>query len=123
QPLDQADNVHVLGCGQTSLAAGELVTHSRVPMLFNYLKEQYDYLIIDTSPLGAVADAFSLAKYADLSIYLVRYNYTNTQQLEILKDINENNKLKNLMVVFNDAKKSARHAYAYGGYGYGAERR
>jgi hypothetical protein len=53
-----------------------------------------------------------------LSIYLVRYNYTNTQQLEILKDIYENEKLKNLMVVFNDAKKENRPAYAYGGYGY-----
>jgi len=123
QPIDEADNVHVLGCGQASLGAGELVTNSRVPMLFSLLREKYDYLIIDTSPLGAVADAFSLAKYADLSIYLIRYNYTNTQQLEILKDINENHKLKNLMVVFNDAKKSTRHAYAYGSYAYAAERR
>ncbi|PTQ96691.1 capsular exopolysaccharide synthesis family protein [Mucilaginibacter yixingensis] len=122
QPLDRAPNVHVLGCGQASLDAGELVTNSRVPMLFNDLRDQYDYLIIDTSPIGAVADAFSLTKYADLSIYLIRYNYTNAQQLEILKDINENNKLKNLMVVFNDAKKSTRHAYAYGSYGYATER-
>lgn len=123
QPLNQTENVHVLGCGQASLGAGELVTNGRVPMLFHMLKEKYDYLIIDTSPLGAVADAFSLAKYADLSIYLVRYNYTNAQQLEILKDINDNKKLKNLMVVFNDAKKSGRHTYGYGGYGYGSERR
>jgi len=122
QPLDRAQNVHVLGCGQASLDAGELVSNNRVPMLFNELRDQYDYLIIDTSPIGAVADAFSLTKYADLSIYLIRYNYTNAQQLEILKDINENNKLKNLMVVFNDAKKSTRHAYAYGSYGYATER-
>jgi hypothetical protein len=65
-----------------------------------------------------VADAFSLAEYADVSIYLVRYNYTNKYQLAILKDICENNKLKNPMVVFNDAKREKNQKYSYGGYGY-----
>jgi Mrp family chromosome partitioning ATPase len=92
----------------------------RMDLLFDWLKTKFDYLIVDTSPVGSVADAFSLAPYADLSIYLVRYNYTNTQQLDILRDIHDNKKLKNLTVVFNDAKKENRQAYAYGGYGYGA---
>lgn len=123
QPVDDMDNVYVLGCGTLSDCAAELITSGRVMLLFDWLKKQYDYIIVDTSPVGEVADTFSLAKYADISIYLIRYNYTNTEQLSILKDINEHGKFKNLMVVFNDAKKENRNAYAYGSYGYAAQRR
>jgi Mrp family chromosome partitioning ATPase len=100
----------------------ELLMNDRMFKLFDWAKSRFDYLIVDTSPVGSVADAFSLAQFADLSIYLVRYNYTNTQQLDILRDIYDQEKLKNLMVVFNDAKKENRPAYAYGGYGYAAEK-
>jgi capsular exopolysaccharide synthesis family protein len=122
QPYNNADNLYVLGCGSLPQDPAELLMDQRMDLLFDWLKSKFDYLIIDTSPVGAVADAFSLAQYADLSIYLVRYNYTSTQQLDILRDIYDNKKLKNLMVVFNDAKKENRPAYAYGGYGYAAEK-
>lgn len=118
QRYNKNENLYVLGCGSLPKNPAELLMSPRMDLLFDRLKDQFDYIIVDTSPVGYVADAFSLARYADLSIYLVRYNYTNTQQLEILKDIYENEKLKNLMVVFNDAKKENRPAYAYGGYGY-----
>jgi tyrosine-protein kinase Etk/Wzc len=121
KPYQQADNLYVLGCGVLPKNPAELVLDPRIDLLFDLLKAEFDYLIVDTSPVGQVADAFSLARFADLSIYLVRYNYTNTQQLDILRDIYENEKLKNLMVVVNDAKRENRPAYAYGGYGYAAE--
>lgn len=123
QPVDDMDNVDVLGCGSLSDCAAELITSGRVTSLFDWLKRQYDYIIVDTSPVGEVADTFSLAKYADISLYLIRYNYSSTEQLGILKDINEHGKFKNLMVVLNDAKKENRNGYAYGSYGYAAERR
>ncbi len=120
QPYGNAPNLYVMGCGQMPENPAELLTSRRVDKLFQVLRSEFDYIIVDTSPVGAVADAFSLAKNADLSIYLVRYNYTSTEQLEILKDVHENNKLKNLMVVLNDAKPSNRPIYAYGRYGYTA---
>ncbi|WPU95290.1 polysaccharide biosynthesis tyrosine autokinase [Mucilaginibacter sabulilitoris] len=122
QPYDNAENLYVLGCGSLPKDPAELLLDERMDMLFEWAKDRFDYLIIDTSPVGAVADAFSLAQYADQSIYLVRYNYTSTHQLDILRDIYDNEKFKNLMVVFNDAKKENRPAYAYGGYGYAAEK-
>lgn len=118
QPYPKNDNLFVLGCGLLPKNPAELLMSPRVYDLFDKLKEQFDYIIIDTSPVGRVADAFSLAHCADLSIYLVRYNYTSMSQLEILRDIYDNEKLKNLMVVFNDAKRENRPAYGYGGYGY-----
>jgi capsular exopolysaccharide synthesis family protein len=118
QAYPKSSNLYTLGCGSTPEDPAELLASKRVNFMFDVLKNNFDYIIVDTSPVGAVADAFSLAKYADLSIYLVRYNYTNNKQLDILKDIYENDKLKNLMVVINDAKPENRPAYAYGSYGY-----
>ena len=118
-PSPTQANLFVIGCGTIPENPAELLMSSRIPELFEELKERFDYIIIDTSPVGQVADAFSLAPYADASIYLVRYNYTNKVQLNILKDIFENNKLNNPMIVLNDAKAEGFRGYGYGGYGYG----
>ncbi len=118
QPYGESGNLFVLGCGRMPKNPAELLLDHRIDLLFNWCNTQFDYIIIDTSPVGAVSDAFGLAKYADLSIFIVRYNYTSTEQLDILRDIYDNEKLKNLMVVFNDAKRENRAAYTYGGYGY-----
>ena len=118
QSYKNADNIYVLGCGTIPKNPAELLLNDRVELLFELLKDDFDHIIIDTSPVGTVADAFSLSPFTDLSIFLVRYNYTNLQQLDILRDIYNHKKLQNPMVVFNDAKKENRPAYAYGGYGY-----
>jgi tyrosine-protein kinase Etk/Wzc len=119
-PSNYQSNLWVIGCGPIPENPAELLMSPKMPELFEQLREQFDYIIIDTSPVGQVADAFSLAPYADASIYLVRYNYTDKAQLNILKDIFENNKLNNPMVVLNDAKGESSKGYGYGGYGYGA---
>lgn len=118
QPSLLSDNVSVIGCSEIPKNPAEMIMSSRVDELLSELRKRFDYIIVDTSPVGQVADAFSLAPYVDVSIYLVRYNYTNNYQLGILKDINDENKLKNLMVVFNDAKRGKNQKYGYGGYGY-----
>jgi len=118
QPVSSAENVSVIGCGQIPRYPAEVMESQRVDELVKSLKERFDYVIIDTSPVGQVADAFSLAPYVDVSIYLVRYNYTDSYQLSILKDISDENKLKNLLVVFNDAKRDKNRKYNYSGYGY-----
>ena len=118
-PSPTQPNLYVIGCGPIPDNPAEFLMSPQIPALFEDLKNKFDYVIIDTSPVGQVADAFSLASYADASIYLVRYNYTDKVQLNILKDIFENNKLKNPMIVLNDAKTEGFKGYGYGGYGYG----
>lgn len=113
-----SDNVSVIGCGKVPENPAEEIMNSKVGTLLAELRARFDYIIVDTSPVGQVADAFSLAPYVDVSIYLVRYNYTSNYQLAILKDIKDENKLNNLMVVFNDAKREKNQKYSYGGYGY-----
>lgn len=117
-PVENSSNLFVIGCGTIPENPAELLTSERLHDLFTELKQRFDFIIIDTSPVGRVADAFSLAAYADASIYLVRYNYTNKTELGIFEDICENQKLKNPMLVFNDAKKENRNVYRYGRYAY-----
>ncbi|WP_214225538.1 tyrosine-protein kinase family protein [Pedobacter sp. B4-66] len=118
QPSLMSQNVSVIGCGEIPDDPAEIMTHPKVSQLVEELKERFDYVIIDTSPVGQVADAFSLARHVDVSIYVVRYNYTNNYQMAILKDICDENKLNNLLVVFNDAKREKNQKYSYAGYGY-----
>lgn len=113
-----AQNVSVVGCGEIPDNPAELMMNPKVAKLIAALKDKFDYVIIDTSPVGQVADAFSLAQFVDVSIYLVRYNFTNNYQMAILKHISDEGKLNNLLVVFNDAKRNKNPKYSYGGYGY-----
>ena len=121
KPSGVSPSLYALGCGRLPDDPSELLMSPKIKLLFDRLREQFDYIIVDTSPVGQVADAFNLAPYADASIYLIRYNFTEKMQLGILDDICENNKLKNLMIVFNDAKKENMKSYGYGsggGYSY-----
>lgn len=108
----------LIDCGPVSGSPAELMMHPKIGQMLEELKRRFDYVIIDTAPVGQVADAFTLSKYIDLSIYLIRYNYTDKLQLNILKDILYYKKLNNPMVVFNDAKLDNSTTYGYAGFGY-----
>ncbi|WP_207425870.1 polysaccharide biosynthesis tyrosine autokinase [Pedobacter sp. SYSU D00535] len=116
-PSGLSPNLYAIGCGTLPEDPAELLLNPKLRLMFERLRQQFDYVIVDTSPVGQVADAFSLAPFTDASIYLVRYNFTNKMQLHILEDIYENKKLKKPLVVFNDARRN-KNAYTYG---YGSE--
>jgi len=115
KPVNGSPNLFVIGAGETPPNPAELLLHERVDKMITALKERFDYIILDSSPVGQVADAFSLVPYSDTSIYVVRYNFTTKNQLNILNDISD--KLKHPMVVFNDAEVDNYRGYGYG-YGY-----
>jgi len=117
-PAPSAENLYVIGCGTLPDNPAELLSSERLGGLIEQLKAQFDYVIIDSSPVGHVADAFSLGQFVDVSIYLVRYNYTTKSDLSIFTEICESRRLKNPMIVFNDARKDNRNLYRYGRYAY-----
>lgn len=114
----QSDNLYVIGCGGISDSPSEILQSPKLNILFHELKKRFDYIIVDTSPVGHVSDAFELSPYADSSIYLVRYNYTNKTDLAIFEGICESKRLVNPMIVLNDAKKGNGSSHRYGGYAY-----
>ncbi|HEX6892992.1 MAG TPA: polysaccharide biosynthesis tyrosine autokinase [Chryseolinea sp.] len=96
----------------------ELMMSHNLAHFINELKASFDYIIIDTAPVGKVSDAFSLSSLIDSTIYMVRYNYTHKSHLDLIEDIYANKKLAHPMIVLNDVKEEAAHAYGYG-YSYG----
>jgi len=116
QEVKDVNNLYVIGAGPIPPNPAELILSPRIEKLFSELREQFDYIIVDTSPIGQVADAFSLNRLVDTCLYVIRYNYTFKEQINIVNDIYHNKKLSNIMVVLNDSKKQNSYGYGYGYY-------
>jgi capsular exopolysaccharide synthesis family protein len=89
----------------------ELMTSKNLANFILELREKFDYVVIDSPPIGQVADAFSLSSIVDSSIYLMRYNYTTKSQVELIDDIYVNKKLPHPMIVLNDSKEASSYGY------------
>lgn len=108
----------VLPAGSLPPNPSELLMSNRFEELLDELKNNYDYVIVDTAPMGLVTDTLIIAPFADVTIYVVRANYLDKRMLSILKEIYAKNKLKNLAVVVNDVDINKGYGY---GYGYGED--
>src|SRR5690606_2342364 len=85
-----------------------------------YGRENYDYVLVDTAPVGLVTDTLLISHNADLTIYVARANYLDKRLLDIPKELYEEGKLKNMAVVLNDVAFATGYGDGYGyGYGYG----
>ena len=89
----------------------ELMTSKNLANFIFELREKFDYVIIDTPPVGKVADAFSLNPVVDSTIYIMRYNYTTKEQIELVDDIYVNKKFPHPMIVLNDSKEASGYGY------------
>jgi tyrosine-protein kinase Etk/Wzc len=116
---DDVPSLNLISCGTIPEDPSELMLHPRVDMMFTQLEEQFDYLIIDTAPIGTVSDGLSLASYCDVSLFVVRYNYTTKDSLNFIREMELHKKLNKLYIVANDVKVGTGY-YGYG-YGYGYE--
>ncbi|WP_026969085.1 polysaccharide biosynthesis tyrosine autokinase [Algoriphagus terrigena] len=92
---------------------GELIINERNRELIDQIREHFDYVIIDSSPVGQVADALALVPLVDSTIYLMRYNWTSKQDIEFFQQLNEEEKLVNPLVVLNGCKVGQGYGYGY----------
>lgn len=118
-PLENFPNLHVYPSGIVPPNPAELMMSENNYVFFNYLKANYDYIIIDSAPVGLVSDTFTLAAFVDVSLYLVRHRFTYKRQIAFVDEIHQQQKLPNLYIVVNDLKMGARFGYYGYGYGYG----
>ena len=124
KPTSVHPNLFLISSGTIPPNPAELLLNSEVDDLFAWLKTKFDYIIVDTPPAGVVIDAVLLARLANASIYVIRQKYTLKQQLQIVNDFKQNEKMPNLSIIVNDVQlnKSYGYGYKYGyhyGYGYG----
>ena len=98
----------------------ELLMSDRMEEFMEELKLRYDYIILDSPPLGLVADALELIKYADTTLFVVRQKFTKKGMLNLLNKNFKLNEMTNISIVMNYFQHKAKYGYGYGyGYGFG----
>jgi len=117
-PSGIQDNLFVIGSGPIPPNPAELILNERLGILMTALKADFDYIIVDAPPLGLVTDAQLLSTHANLTLYVVRENYTHKEQLEITEDIFRTKKIERMTILLNGAAINKNYGY---GYGYGNE--
>lgn len=99
---------------------GELVTRASLDDIINQLKQHYDYVILDTAPVGLVNDSLHLGRLADLCIYVCRADYTQKASFGMINGLKAENKLPNMCLVLNGVDLSKKkHSFYYGVGKYG----
>lgn len=96
----------------------ELILNGQLEHLLNELKERFDYIIIDSAPVGLVTDARLIAPFCDATLYIVRHQRTPKHYLKLVEELYQNRELGKLNIVFNGIKRQGVAGYGYGsGYG------
>ena len=120
RPSNINENLFVVSSGPTPPNPAELVMYPALDKLMENLSASFDYILIDTPPVGLVADAMLLNRFVEASIYVVRQGSTKKGMLRLLKEVYSEKKLNNIGAVLNGFKRSDNVSTAYGyGYGYG----
>ncbi len=108
----------VIASGPIPPNPAELLDSPKMNELITILNKKYDYVIIDTPPIGLVTDGVILMQHADANLYIVRHNYSKIKSLSVVNNIFKNKNISNLNIVINDYTQNEGYGYGYG-YGYG----
>ncbi len=98
----------------------ELIMGETMINFIDSLKEKYEYIILDTPPVGLVTDAVEISPFADVTLYVMRQNFTKKGMINLLNNRVKRDELKNVSIVLNGFENKAKYGAAYNyGYGYG----
>ena len=120
QSSDINKNLFILPGGTVPPNPTELLARDGLEKAIETLKENFDYVILDTAPVGMVTDTLLIGRVADLSVYVCRADYTRKAEFTLINELAENNKLPNLCIAINGLdlqKKKYGYYYGYGKYG------
>jgi len=117
--IEAFPNLHVYKTGPLPPNPSELMINERMDLLFDKLKEAYDYIVIDSAPVGLVSDAFALDKFADVTIFILRQRFSLKKQIDFINELNANKKFKSIVFAINDINLSGKYGYYGYGYSYG----
>ncbi len=116
----ELEHLNVITSGPIPPNPSELLMGDRMKELITDLKKEYDYIVLDSPPLGLVSDALELSKYVDATLYLARQNFTKRGMFGVINDKYKTGEIKNISIVLNFFEGKARYGYGYEyGYGYG----
>jgi capsular exopolysaccharide synthesis family protein len=114
------ENFDIVTSGVIAPNPSELLIGVDIEELIAKLKRDYEFVILDTPPIGLVSDALNLIKYADATIYIIRQSYTKKGMLNLINNKNKKGEVENVNLVFNYYRAKQKYGYGYGyGYSYG----
>ncbi len=117
--LEDFPNLDVFKTGPLPPNPSELMISDRMELFFDQLKDAYDYIVIDSAPVGLVSDAFALNRFADVTIFIVRQRFSLKKQLDFVNELKDTQKFNNIVLAINDINLSGRYGYYGYGYSYG----
>lgn len=121
QSSEAVPNLSILFGGTIPPNATELLSRDTLDKAIAILKENFDYVILDTAPIGMVTDTQLIARVADISLYVCRANYTHKADYRFINELSSNNKVPNISTVINSVNVTKRRYGNKYGYGYGAQ--
>ena len=119
-PSDVNDNLELLMAGPIPPNPAELLTRQSLDDIVEILKQKYDYIIIDTAPVGLVTDTLQVGRISNITVYLCRADYTPKENFDLINSLHNDRKLPNICIVVNGidlSKKKYGYYYGYGKYG------
>lgn len=116
-PSPQSEHLHYIATGPLPPNPGELILNGKLEVLFRELRERFDCIVVDTAPVGLVADALLLMPFVHATICVARAGKTDKSLVRFVDQLHSEGKLRHPGLVLNGVKKGK--GYGYGGYGYG----
>lgn len=122
-PSNVVDGLDLLPAGIVPPNPAELLSGNNLDRAIEYLRDKYDYIILDAAPVGLVADSMIVNRVADSVVYVMRLNYTHKADAEFIASLVKDKKLHNVSIVVNGENLStksygSRGSHRYSNYGY-----
>lgn len=114
------DKLDILMAGPVPPNPGELVTRESLDQTMEQLKEHYDYILIDTAPVGLITDTLALGRISNATVYVCRADFTQKASFGLINSLSMEKKLPNMSIVLNGVDLSMKkygYYYGYGSYG------
>lgn len=116
------DNIDILLSGTIPPNPTELLSSNKFSKFIDHIKNEYDYIVIDSAPCLLVSDTFEISKYVDTTLYVVRSNFSELKLIDFIRECSLEKKLSNINLILNSVGNSRSYGYKYGyqyGYKYG----
>jgi tyrosine-protein kinase Etk/Wzc len=114
------NNLNLLMAGVIPPNPAELVARKSLEMIFEQLRAHYDYIVVDTAPVGLVTDTLQLSRVCDTTVFVCRADFTAKDSFEMINSLSNEKKLPKMSIVINGidmSKKKYGYYYGYGKYG------
>jgi len=106
QTNKEYENLSFITCGPVPPNPGELILTKKLQTFFEYLRNNYDYVVVDTPPVGIVSDSIIIGNMVDLTLFILRHRYSYRSSVKLLNELSVNKKLPHLSIVINSIQRN-----------------